>query len=98
MKAFAYKGEKKTYVAASPAYHCFTSGGASKYTNPKSVTVNKTSVTLKKAKTFRIKAKVNKLSGKKTLIPKGHSPALRYISSDKTDAEVSPKARALSRQ
>ena len=65
MKAFAYKDGKKTYINTSPDVHVFTSGGSSKLTNPKGVSVIKDSCFLKTGRTFRIKAKVVKLSAKK---------------------------------
>ena len=89
VKAFAYKDGKKTYVKTSPAVHVFTTGGSSKYTNPKSVSVNKTAVSLKAGRTFQIKGKVVKLNTKKKLIPKPHGPVLRYCSSNKSVAAVS---------
>ena len=89
VKAFAYKNGKKTYVKTSPAVHVFTTGGSGKYTNPKSVSVNKTAVSLKAGRTFQIKGKVVKLNAKKKLIPKPHGPALRYCSSNKAVATVS---------
>ena len=89
VKAFAYKNGKKTYVRTSPDAHAFTSGGTSKYTNPKSVSVNKTTVTLKKGGTFKIKGKVTKLNAKKKLISKAHGPVLRYRTSNKSIATVS---------
>ena len=89
VKAFAYKNGKKTYVKTSPAVHVFTTGGSSKYTNPKSVSVNKTAVSLKAGRTFQIKGKVVKLNAKKKLIPKPHGPVLRYSSSNKSVAAVS---------
>ena len=51
----------------------------------------KTEISLKKNKTEKISATVNKVSKKKTLIPKSHAPKLRYISSDKNIATVSSK-------
>lgn len=89
VKAFANKSGKKTYVKTSPAVHVFTSGGSAKYTNPKSVSVNKTTVVMKTGRTFQIKGKVIKLSAKKKLIPKAHGPVLRYCSSNKAVATVS---------
>lgn len=89
VKAFAYKDGKKKYVKTSPAVHVFTSGGSSKYTNPKSVSVNKTAVSVKTGRTFQIKGKVVKLNTKKKLIPKPHGPVLRYCSSNKSVATVS---------
>ena len=71
--------------------HAYTGNGNRKYTNAKSVSVNKTKVTLKKGKTFKIKAKVNKVRKKKELMPKSHAPKLRYMTSDKKIATVSSK-------
>ncbi len=93
VKAWVKKNGKKTYVKASPRLHAYTSGGTKKFTNPKKVTVNKTSVSLKSGKTYKIKASVTKLQKGKTLIPKGHDPKLRYISSNKKIATVSKSGK-----
>lgn len=60
-----------------------------KYTNPKSVSLNRTSVTLNEGGSFKLKAKIKKVkkSGK---LP-GYTAALRYISTDSDVASVSNK-------
>lgn len=99
VKAWKKKNGKKTYIKKSLTYHAYTSGGSKKYTNPKSVKVNKTAVTLKKGKTFQIKASVAKLNSKKQLLEKGHAAKLRYLTSDKKVATVtkSGKIKAVGR-
>ena len=81
--------KEKTYVKTSPVVHAYTGNGTKYYTNARSVTVNKTTVTLKKGKTFKIKAAVNKVSKNKKLMPKGHAPAVRYMTSNSKIAAVS---------
>ncbi len=89
VKAYTIKNGKKTYVRTSPMVHAYTSGGTSKYTNAKSVTVKKASVSLKAGKTYKIKANVVKLQKGKKLVPTSHAPKLRYVSSNKKIATVS---------
>lgn len=93
VKAYVMKNGKKTYIRTSPMVHAYTSGGTKNYTNSKSVTVNKTSVSLKKGKTYKIKAKVNKLKKGKKLMPAGHAPKLRYLSSNKKIVTVSKSGK-----
>ena len=83
------KNGKKSYVRTSPMMHAYTGGQTKNYTNAKSVTVNKAKVSLKKGKTFKVKAKVNKINKKKKLMPKGHAPTLRYMTTNKKVATVS---------
>ena len=72
--------------------HTYTAGGSKKkYTSPKSVTVKKTSVSLRAGRKYRIKAKVIKLKKGRKLMPSGHAPALRYLSSNKKIATVSSR-------
>ena len=73
--------------------HAFTGSGNKKYTNAKSVTVNKTKVTLAKGKTFKVKAKVNKLKKSKKLMPKSHVATVRYLSTDKKIATVTKSGK-----
>ena len=73
--------------------HAYTSGASKKYTNAKSITVNKTKVELKKGKTFKIKAKVKKLKKNKKLMPKTHVATIRYLSTDKKVATVSKSGK-----
>lgn len=93
VKAFVYKSGKKSYVRTSPMMHAYTGNGTKYYTNARSVTVNKTTVTLKKGNTFTIKATVNKVSKNKKLMPKGHAPTVRYITSNSKIATVSSGGR-----
>ena len=69
--------------------HAYTSGGTSKYTNAKRVTVKKASVSLKAGKTYKVKASVTKLQKGKKLMPTGHAPKLRYVSGNRKIATVS---------
>ena len=90
-KGTAYKSYVKAYVM-----HAYTGNGTKKYTNAKSVTlknVKKGKVSLKKGKTFKIKAKVNKVKKNKKLMPKGHAPKLRYLTSDSKVATVNAKGK-----
>ena len=73
--------------------HAYTAGGTSKYTNSKGVAVKKTNVSLKAGKIYKIKAKVNKLQKGKKLMPTGHAPKLRYVSSNKKIATVSKSGK-----
>lgn len=93
VKAYVMKGGKKQYVASSPLMHAYTQGYTKRYTNAKSVKVNKTKVTVKKGKTFKIKAKVKKLKKGKKLMPKKHELKLRYLSTDTSIATVSKKGK-----
>lgn len=73
--------------------HCigngYTGNVKGKYTNARSVSVNKTKVTLKKGKTFKIKAKVAKVKRNKKLMPKTHLKTVRYKTTNKKVATVS---------
>ena len=92
VKAWTMKKGKKKYVRTSPMVHTYTAGGSKKkYTSPKSVTVKKTSVSLRAGRKYRIKAKVIKLKKGRKLMPSGHAPALRYLSSNKKIATVSSR-------
>ena len=93
VKAYVMRDGKKTYISTSPVMHAYTGNGTKKYTNAKSVTVKKTKVSLKKGKTYKIKAKVNKVKKNKKLMPKGHAPKLRYLTSDSKVATVSKKGK-----
>ena len=93
VKAYIMKNGKKTYVGTTPVMHAYTGNGTKKYTNAKSVTVKKNKVSLKKGKTFKIKAKVNKVKKNKKLMPKGHAPKLRYLTSDSKVATVNAKGK-----
>ena len=95
VKAYVMRDGKKTYIKTTPTMHAFTGNGNKKYTNAKSVTVKKSAVTLnlKKTKTHKIKAKVNKVKRGKRLMPKGHAPTLRYMTSDGAVATVNAKGK-----
>ena len=93
VKAFVYKNGKKSYVRTSPLMHSYTGNGTKKYTNAKSVSVNKPKVTLKKGKTFKIKSKVSKVEKNKKLMPKSHAVTLRYMTSNKKIATVSKSGK-----
>lgn len=93
VKAYVMKNGKKKYVRTSPMVHAYTSGGTSKYTNAKGVTVKKTSVSLKAGKIYKVKASVTKLQKGKKLMPTGHAPKLRYVSSNKKVATVSKSGK-----
>ena len=93
VKAWVMEGGKKKYVKTSLSVHAYTSGGTSKYTNAKSVTVKKARVSLKVGKTHKIKAKVTKLKAGKKLMPAAHAPKLRYVSSDEAVATVSASGK-----
>ena len=93
VKAYVMKNGKKSYVRTSPLIHSYTGNGTKKYTNAKSVSVNKTKVTLKKGKTFKIKAKVTKVKKNKKLMPKSHAATLRYMSSNKKIATVTKSGK-----
>lgn len=93
VKAWTKVNGKKKYIATSPSVHAYTSGGTSKYTNPKSVTLKTTKKSIKKGKSYTIKATVNKLNKKKKLIPKGHAKPLRYISDNTKIATVNSSGK-----
>ncbi|MGX8774040.1 MAG: Ig-like domain-containing protein [Bacillota bacterium] len=93
VKAYVMKDGKKSYVGTSPLVHAYTTGYTKNYTNPKSVTVRKASVSLKTGKTYKIKANVKKLKKGKKLMPSGHDPKLRYLSSNKKVAAVSSSGK-----
>ena len=97
VKAYVMKNGKKTYVRTSPMMHAYTGNGTKKYTNAKSVTVKKTKVSLKKGKTYKIKAKVKKIKKNKKLMPKGHAPKLRYLTSDISVATVNAKGKIIAK-
>ena len=93
VRAYITKNGEKTYVSKSPIMHAYTGNGNKKYTNARSVKVNKAKVTLTKGKTFKIKAKVKKVNKNKKLMPKSHAPTLRYMTSDKKVATVSTSGK-----
>lgn len=92
VKAYVYKKGKKKYVRTSPLVHAYSSGSTKRYTNASGVTVSKTELTLNKKGTFQIKGKAVK-SNKKKIMNTGHSPYLRYLSSNKKIATVSKSGK-----
>lgn len=93
VNAWVMKDGKKSYMISSPIVHAFTSGSTEKYTNAKSVTVNKAKVAIKKGKTFKLKAGVKTLKKNRKLMPKTHGPVLRYVSTDKAIATVNKSGK-----
>lgn len=81
-------GKFKT-IAKSPIGHVFSSGYKGRFTNPKSIKVNKAKVTLKKCKTFKIKVTVKKLKPRKKMMQKSHGAIVRYLTSNSSIAIVS---------
>ena len=93
VKAYVVKNGKKQYIKSSPAVHAYTSGYSGKYTNPKSVKVNRPFLSLTPGKTVRIKAKVIKLKKGKKLMPAEHTVKLRYLTTNTDVATVSRSGR-----
>ena len=93
VKAWVKKKGKKKYIKTSPMIHAYTCGWTKLNTNPKSVTVKKTGISLTKGKSSKISAKVIKLKKLKLLMPKSHTPHLRYFSSNKKIATVTKKGK-----
>ena len=93
VKAFIMTGSGKQYVMTSPLMHAYTDGGSKKYTNARSVKVNKTRVSINTGKTFKIKAKVKKLKKGRKLMPAKHVAKVRYLSTDTSIATVSGKGK-----
>ncbi len=92
VKAYVMKDGQKSYVKTSPTVHAYTKGFTKKYTNAKSVKLNKKKVSVKIDKTVKIKAKVKKLKSGKRLMP-GHELKVRYLSSDTKIATVTSKGK-----
>jgi uncharacterized protein YjdB len=82
---------KKIYVMKSPIMYSYTDG-SKKYTNAKSVKVEKSKVTLKTGKTSRIKANVKKQKKGKSISFK-RVAKLRYLSSNPGVAKVSKSGK-----
>ena len=93
VKAYVKENGKKKYVKTSPLIHAYTGNCTKKYTNAKSVKVNKTKVILKKGKTFKVKAKVKKIKKAKKLMHKGHAPKVRFMTSNRKIASVSASGK-----
>ena len=93
VKAWVKNDGKKTYVKKSPSVHALTANGNQKYTNPKSITVQKKKITIEAGKSFTIKVKINKIDKTKSLLKDAHGPALRYRSSNTKIAAVSSEGK-----
>ena len=100
-KKTAYKfyvvAQKKTgsgyaTIATSNDGHVITGNVKGKFTNPKSLKLNKTSITLSKGASATIKGTVTKVKKKKKLAT-SHAAKLRFISSDPSVAIVDAKGR-----
>ena len=86
VKAYTIKNGKKSYISTTPSVHAYTSGYTKRYTNAKTVAVNKNAVSLGVNKTFQIKGSVTKLKKSKKLM--NHTANLRYMSTDTSVATV----------
>ena len=97
IKAFTKVNGKKKYLAKSPAAHAYTSGGNTKYTNPKSIKLKSAaSVTLKAGKYSRIRAAVRKQNSKKKI--RQCTDDLRFVSTDPSIVDVSLSGRMLAKR
>ena len=85
--AYRIENGKKIYLAKSNVLHVAMK--QSKFTNAKSITLNKKKVTLKVNKTFKIQAKVKLESKKKKQMI--HEKAYRYYTDNSNVATVSKK-------
>ena len=85
--AYRMENGKKIYLAKSNVLHVAMK--QSKFTNAKSVTLNKKKVTLKVNKTFKIQAKVKLENKKKKQMV--HEKAYRYYTDNSNVATVSKK-------
>lgn len=85
--AYRMENGKKIYLAKSNVLHVAMK--QSKFTNAKSITLNKKKVTLKVNKTFKIQAKVKLESKKKKQMV--HEKAYRYYTDNSNVATVSKK-------
>ncbi|MBR0411512.1 MAG: Ig-like domain-containing protein [Eubacterium sp.] len=68
-----------------------------KYTNPKSLKLNKISVTLRKDKTVTIKGRVTKVRTKKKLAT-NHAKILRFTSNNPTVATVDANGKVTAKE
>ena len=85
--AYRMENGKKIYLAKSNVLHVAMK--QSKFTNAKSITLNKKKVTLKVNKTFKIQAKVKLENKKKKQIV--HAKTYRYYTDNSNVAKVSKK-------
>ena len=83
-------GKYKTIRTSRPG-HFITGKVKGKYTNPKSLLVNKRNVTLKVGMSTKLKCKVRKVRKGKRLL--NHAAKLRYTSNDPSVAKVSKKGK-----
>ena len=90
IKAWVKKNGKKKYIGTTPVYHAYTANETKLYTNAKSLTIKKKSVDLKAGESHEIDAKINKYNKKKKIMPSYHTKHLRYMTSNKKIAAVSP--------
>ncbi len=86
VRAYKLVGGKKITISIAKTVHVFTNGG--KYTNAKSVKVNKTKVSIKKGKKFKLKATEVKANKKKKI--RKHR-VICYESTNKKIATVTKK-------
>jgi len=84
VRAFMIIDGKKIYIAKSSIVHA--SGNKSKYTNPKTVSVNETAVTLAKGETAQLEAKMTVANSKKKVMK--HMRGYRFFTLDKDVATV----------
>jgi len=93
VRAYVMKNGQKQYVKSSPLMHAYAKGYTKRYTNAKSVKVNKKKVSVKAGKSFKLKVKVRKLRKGKKLMQKKHELTIRYLSTDTKIATVSKKGK-----
>lgn len=93
VRAYVMKDGQKQYAASSPLMHAYTKGYTKRYTNAKSVKVNKKKVSVKAGKSIKLKVKVRKLKNNKKLMQKKHELKVRYLSTDTSVATVSKKGK-----
>ena len=91
VKAWKKVDGKKQYFRSSTQAHAFTAGVSGRYTNSKSVSVNRREILLKGDGSFKIKARVNKLRSSKQLMPASHIKPIRYYSGNNKVATVSKR-------
>jgi uncharacterized protein YjdB len=99
VKAYIIVDGKKRYVESSPMVHAYTANSKGRYTNAKSLKVNKAKMTLKVGKAFKLKVRTVKKSNENKIMPNCHIAQVRYLSTDKEVAIVtkSGKIKAIGR-
>lgn len=92
VQAWRKKGSKKLYIGdISPTAHCIVGGYSKRFTNAKSVKLNKSKLTLAVGKKATLKATVKGVkSGRKLLT---HESGVRYYSSNANVAKVNSKGK-----